>query len=191
MPNIEIKATYQDLEKARQLCQNLGAKFVGVDRQIDTYFRVPNGRLKLRESSLSDAFLIPYLRPDQAGPKKSSYTRLKVEEIENTKSLLSQMMGIDLVVDKSREIYLIGNVRVHLDKVANIGQFFEFEAVYENDTEEERTAEEKKVYDLMGVFGIRQEHLQKASYQQLAQTSCFPPGKQFQAPLLANRDAMS
>lgn len=83
------------------------------------------------------------------------------------KSLFSQILGVDQVVKKDREIYLIGNVRVHLDDVEGIGRFFEFEAVYENDSEEVRRDEEKKVDDLMRSFEISKESLQRTSYQEL------------------------
>jgi adenylate cyclase, class 2 len=167
MPNIEIKATYKNLEKAREICQSLKAEYVGLDRQVDTYFHVPHGRLKLRESSLSGAYLIPYIRPNQEGPKKSNYGILPVANAEHTKSLFAEMLGIDLVVKKNREIYLIDNVRVHLDEVDELGCFFEFEAVYDEDTEAQRLQEEKKVYDLMKVFDISENSLEKTSYQQL------------------------
>jgi len=169
MPNIEIKASYPDLEKARQICRQLGASFVGVDRQIDTYFKVPHGRLKLRESSLSGTYLIPYIRPDQQGPKKSDYARIEIQELEKTKNLFSQIMGVDQVVKKTREIYLIENIRIHLDQLDEAGNFFEFEAVYENDTEDQRRKEEMKVKELMIAFGISKSALLQNSYQQLVE----------------------
>ncbi len=168
MPNIEIKAIYPNLEKAREVCRRLNAKFIGIDRQIDTYFNVPNGRFKLRESSLNGSYLIPYVRPNQEGPKKSDYGRLKVDNTEHIKNLFSQIMGVNLVVKKNREIYLIENVRVHLDDVDGVGQFFEFEAVYDQDTDAQREIEELKVRELMNKFDISEGSLQKTSYQQLA-----------------------
>ncbi len=166
MPNIEIKAVYTDLKKAREVCRRLNAKFIGVDRQVDTYFTVPKGRLKLRESSLSGAFLIPYIRPDQEGPKKSDYGLIKVENAEQIKSLLLQIFESNLVVKKSREIYLLDNVRVHLDDVEGLGHFFELEAVYEEDSQREN--EELKVRNLLVEFAISEPALQKTSYEQLA-----------------------
>lgn len=165
MPNIEIKAHYPDLAKARAVCARLDARSIGTDVQTDTYFRVPQGRMKLRESSLSGAMLIPYLRPNESGPKKSDYVLLPVSDVEKTKSLLERMFGVDTVVRKSREIHLIGNVRVHLDTVEGLGSFFEFEAVYENPADEE--SERLKVEKLMREFEIGDADLQTVSYQQL------------------------
>ena len=68
--NIEIKAKCSDLEKIRAILNSQQARFIGTDHQIDTYFKVNTGRLKLREGSIENA-LIHYNRPNQAGPKKS------------------------------------------------------------------------------------------------------------------------
>jgi adenylate cyclase, class 2 len=169
MPNIEIKASYPDLEKARSICRELSAEFVGIDQQTDTYFNVPNGRLKLRFSSLSGSFLIPYVRPNQIGPKKSEFARIDVKEPEKIKALFTEILGVDTVVTKTREIYLIGNVRVHLDILEGVGSFFEFEAVY--DAESQRADEEKKISSLMEKFEISRDNLQTSSYQQLSQST--------------------
>ena len=47
--NVEIKARCSDLDRVRDRLIALGARVVGTDHQIDTYFQVPRGRLKLRE----------------------------------------------------------------------------------------------------------------------------------------------
>jgi len=165
VPNIEIKAAYDDFDFAHSVLARLDAKPVGTDHQIDTYFTTPHGRLKLRESSLSGAQLIPYLRPDQTGPKRSDYLVLPVEDPEECKRLFSELLGVDCIVDKVREIFLIGNVRVHLDRVKHLGTFLEFEAVYDNSLLER--AEHEKVQRLMTEFRIPREDLLKNSYREL------------------------
>jgi len=47
--NIEIKARCDDLAAVRSVLVHHDADFVGEDHQIDTYFDVGKGRLKLRE----------------------------------------------------------------------------------------------------------------------------------------------
>ncbi len=165
MPNIEIKAKYEDFEFAHSVLARLDAKPVGTDHQIDTYFKTPHGRLKLRESSLSGAQLIPYLRPDQAGPKRSDYLVIPIASPEECKRLFSELLGIDCIVDKVRKIFMIGNVRVHLDRVNNLGTFLEFEAVYTDPALE--PAEHDKIRRLMAEFRIPQESLLKNSYREL------------------------
>ena len=64
MQNIEIKATFPDREKGIALAKSLGARDEGSLHQIDTYFNVSRGRLKLREINGDEFQLIYYQRPD-------------------------------------------------------------------------------------------------------------------------------
>ena len=168
MPNIEIKARYDDLNKARLIARELNARFAGLDHQADTYFKTKKGRLKLRESKLSGGQLVAYLRPNEAGPKKSEYELIPVKNVAATKELLTRMLGRDVVVAKKRSIYLLDNVRIHLDEVDGLGNFFEFEAVYSDSAQERR--ERTKVRDLIHRFGIRSSSLITGSYRELIKT---------------------
>jgi adenylate cyclase class 2 len=165
MQNIEIKARYVDSNKARVIAQKFSAQHVGTDHQVDTYFTTPKGRLKLRESSLSGAMLIPYNRPNTVGPKKSEYQLLPVQDANLSKRLFSEILGVDTVVDKIRDIFLIGNVRVHVDVVKDLGCFLEFEAVYA-DTKQEGE-ERKKVENLIAQFEIKPDQLLSGSYREM------------------------
>ena len=91
--NIEIKARCQHQEAIRQLLLERDADFRGTDHQIDTYFEVPNGRLKLREGNIENN-LIHYHRPDQAGPKASEVHLYKTPESDQLQALL-QAVGQD------------------------------------------------------------------------------------------------
>lgn len=166
MTNIEIKAHYQDLEKARSIAKRIGAHHLGLDHQVDTYFFTKQGRLKLRESSLSGAILIPYLRSDVSGPKKSSYTLLAAPEPSLAKELLSQTLGAETVVEKHRDIYLAQNVRIHIDDVKGLGHYLEFEAVYQDQSPESEASERRKVQELIQVFEIAEEDLIRGSYRE-------------------------
>jgi adenylate cyclase class IV len=133
--------------KARRILDGLGACSVGTDHQVDTYFRTLNGRFKLRESSMSGAQLIPYVRPDLAGPKRSDYILTPIEDVSTCKRLFTSLLGIEAVVHKVREVARLGNIRVHLDSVQSLGNFIEFEAVFE--AAEEEQGECQKVEALM------------------------------------------
>ena len=52
--NIEIKARSANHEKIRDFLKSHGADFKGIDNQIDTYFKVNKGRLKLREGTIEN-----------------------------------------------------------------------------------------------------------------------------------------
>jgi adenylate cyclase class IV len=61
--NFEFKAKVEDLDKYEQKLLTLNPVFYGIDHQVDTYFNVSNGRLKLREGNIENA-LIDYERED-------------------------------------------------------------------------------------------------------------------------------
>lgn len=83
------------------------------------------------------------------------------------KQLLSTLLGTRLVVEKTREILLINQVRVHLDQVNGLGTFIELEAEFEVDTAEAREKELRKVADLVQSFGINKADLQTSGYMDL------------------------
>ena len=64
--NIEIKARSNNQDRIRDILKSKNADFKGIDHQIDTYFNVPKGRLKLREGNIENN-LIFYERKNQAG----------------------------------------------------------------------------------------------------------------------------
>lgn len=167
MPNIELKASCPDLDRARQIAQELNAKPLWKDEQTDTYFETKTGKLKLRESKLNGSELLPYLKTDQAGLKRSDYARLPVQDPALTKTLLTDLLGKKFEIKKTREVYLIDNVRVHLDQVVGLGDFLEFEAVFESDTQAVVEEEQKKVAELMKRFGIDEAQLVQGSYPDL------------------------
>jgi len=125
--NIEIKARTHQPEFARIYLRNNKAEFKGTDFQTDTYFNVPNGRLKLREGNIENN-LIYYERQNIAGTKESNFQLVRVPDPKGLKEALTRSVGIKIVVKKRREIYFIGNVKFHIDEVEGLGNFAEIEA---------------------------------------------------------------
>jgi predicted adenylyl cyclase CyaB len=126
--NIEIKARCTDQGKVRGILKSHKADFRGTDNQIDTYFNVPAGRLKLREGNIEN-YLIFYEREDKEGPKQSNVTLYKTQPNSGLKEILTKSLGILAIVNKQREIYFIDNVKFHLDTVRGLGTFMEIEAI--------------------------------------------------------------
>ncbi|MCE9605425.1 MAG: class IV adenylate cyclase [Planctomycetia bacterium] len=127
--NIELKARLSDPSGAIKIAQSLSTEPPEKQHQIDTYFKSPYGRLKLREVFGQTAQLVWYARADQASAKGSDYRLVPVGEPESLKRALASAMGVLVVVDKQRLVFLYGNVRIHIDEVAELGSFIEFEAV--------------------------------------------------------------
>ena len=162
---IVIKAKCKSSETIHQILNKRQAEFKGVDHQIDTYFNVNNGRLKLREGNIEN-HLIHYLRPNEAGPKKSEVVLFKSDPASTLKDILKIACGVLVTVDKKRAIYFIGNVKFHLDEVKELGSFLEIEAIdmYGNIGEEELLKQCKFYMDL---FRVEHEDLVDLSYSDL------------------------
>lgn len=126
---VEIKARCADPAAVRRRLVAAGAESRGVDRQVDTFFRVPSGRLKLRQGRIENA-LIFYDRPDRSGPKtcRARLVPTAPSEAPGLRALLAAALGVRCVVRKRREILFIGNVKFHIDRVVGLGAFVEIEA---------------------------------------------------------------
>jgi adenylate cyclase, class 2 len=165
--NIEIKARCHTPLSIKGILEAHNARFVGIDHQIDTYFKVPNGRLKLREGNIENS-LIHYERSNQAGPKQSDIVLEKVEHGSALKEILTKANGILAVVDKKRAIYFIENVKFHLDTVKGLGSFVEIEAIdFDGSIGRERLLEQCQFY--MDLFNIQESDLLTHSYSDLVQ----------------------
>ena len=163
--NIELKARYPDYERALRVCRRLGALDQGIEAQTDTYFSTGLQRMKLRESSFGNHWMIWYSRPDVPGAKKSSYRKLRIPDPTAKRRILSHAMGVKVVVEKARHLFLLGSVRIHLDEVKGLGRFLEFEAVVGPDLTE--TEGHDRIRDLRLEFGIAEEDLIQGSYSDL------------------------
>lgn len=126
--NIEFKASTDRLVALEALLQEHGPVFIGEDHQVDTYFYVQKGRLKLREGNIENA-LIHYEREDFAGAKSSRVLLYQHQSDRILKEILIKTLGIKVVVDKLRKIYFINNVKFHFDTVMDLGTFIEVEAI--------------------------------------------------------------
>lgn len=162
---IEIKAKCSNPAPIRAILQSKQADFKGIDHQIDTYFKAPNGRLKLREGNIENT-LIHYDRPNQAGPKNSKVTYQRLPAGTDVKNVLAAAMGVLAVVDKKRGIYFIDNVKFHIDEVKELGAFVEIEAIDESGTIGIETLKEQCAY-YIDLFGILAEDLIDVSYSDL------------------------
>ncbi|MDO9549229.1 MAG: CYTH domain-containing protein [Candidatus Marinimicrobia bacterium] len=58
-----------------------------------------------------------------------------------------------VIFDKQREIYFVDNVKIHLDRVKDLGSFLEIEAIDEDDrfTDEELLQQCRQLMDLFKI----------------------------------------
>jgi len=160
--NVELKARDPDPEATLARALRAGATDHGVIRQRDTYFAVPQGRLKLREEEPGGARLISYRRPDAADERVSDYRLVPVADPDGLRAALAETCGVRVEVVKRRRLLLWETVRIHLDEVEGLGSFLELEAVAEPDSD--LSSERARVAHLRAALDIADAALQAGSY---------------------------
>ena len=163
--NVEWKVRLPEWGAALRSAQRVSTAGAEQQQQIDTYFRVARGRLKLRQihtAASESAELIFYERSDEPDTKSSHYVRQPLTDATSWLNLLGAALGSWAVVTKQRTIYWHENVRIHLDQVAGLGNFLEFEAVLAH--ESERAASAARLQKLIAEFGLTEQQGIAGSY---------------------------
>lgn len=151
MQNFEYKAELRDPGLARMICKKIRADLTVRLRQTDTYYNIARGRLKKREAIAIDRAVgspepveyIFYERPTRVSPKISEFQLYSHAEVIERYG--QAPLPVWLVVEKTRELYIWNNVRIHIDEVIGLGWYFEFEILVNGDEPEgqvERIASE-------------------------------------------------
>ncbi len=161
---VEIKARCADISRAREVLEKEKAEFKGLDHQVDTYFKVNTGRLKLREGKIENT-LIFYNRENKTGPKESNVTLFKTGKDSPLKEILTKSLGVLTRVDKQREIYFIENVKFHLDILVDFGSFIEIEAIGDGLRDRRELLKQCEYY--LDLFNISERDLVASSYSDL------------------------
>ncbi len=158
--NLELKVQCPPaaLDAIRTRVESLVCAPIQRLHQIDTYFAVERGRLKLREirgerdpSMIERAELIAYARPSDGGSRWSSYQVVPIAAHAVPKLLGGLLMTHDQLarVDKIRLLAVIWLTRVHLDRVESVGTFVELETVISTQRESEAAEEHRRVIELL------------------------------------------
>jgi len=127
--NVELKARAGDPKRVRLLVERMCDGPPRIIAQEDTFFNVPQGRLKLRVFADGRGELIFYERDDSSGPKQSDYVVFPTDDPSGLKAVLEAALGVRAVVRKKRTLYMAGQTRIHLDQVDGLGCFLELEVV--------------------------------------------------------------
>ena len=147
MQNVESKAELKDIALARTICRVIGATHIADLHQTDTYYRLPDARLKKRETDGEPTEWILYDRPNQVGAKLSTFHIYSEDEAAERFGEHPRRPWV--VVRKLRELWMYDDVRIQLDDVEGLGTFLEFEALI--------SARRKKVEAEDAVMYLRRE----------------------------------
>jgi adenylate cyclase, class 2 len=161
----ELKVKCGDLAAVRARVRPR-AQYEATRRQVDTYFSVPGGRLKLREVTDRPNQLIYYERPDVHAAKVSRVQLVDVEGSPGLRALLAAALGVQARVAKTREIWTWQAVQIHLDTVERLGTFVELKEIADGlDTLPQALDHVRR---MMAELGFREQDLVDRSYGDLA-----------------------
>ncbi|MBK9275291.1 MAG: class IV adenylate cyclase [Flavobacteriales bacterium] len=118
--------------------------------QTDYYVNYSGSKLKLREYEDGRCELIQYQRADVPTIKVSEYRIIPYASKDSFQAALKNFTknyGLKGVVKKTRELYTVENVRIHVDQVEGLGDFLEIET--EVQTQDEPMGYFKQTEDVL------------------------------------------
>jgi adenylate cyclase class IV len=163
--NIEIKARIQSVVALTARAADIADEGPIEIHEDDTFFPCDTGRLKLREFTGESGELIFDERDDTSGPKESFYLRAPTNAPVALRECLTLAYGQVGRVRKPRTLFLVGRARIHIDRVADLGDFMEIEVVLEDGAPIESGVTE--AHDLMHRLGIDASQLIDGAYVDL------------------------
>jgi predicted adenylyl cyclase CyaB len=163
--NIEIKAILPDPARAAEIAARLAGAPPQIIPQEDVFFRSEGARLKLRILGPDSGELIGYERANIPDARSSRYTIARTSDPHALLEILAATLGTIGAVRKVRHLYLVGQTRIHIDKVEGLGTFLELEVVLrpgQSEVEGRRIAAE-----LFAEFALQPGHLIGEAYVDL------------------------
>ena len=174
--NVEIKIQVNNLESVRKSVQSIANRGPFTLQQVDYFFPVANGRLKLRvaQSDLpgykNKSELIAYQRSDEARGRTSNYEIHETDDWQSLYGSLVVTLGEGPIVRKNRELYLTGKTRIHLDTVEGLGTFVEIEVVM--DPQKSVVEGHRELQQLMTEMNLQDEKIVDVAYADLISAQC-------------------
>lgn len=162
--NLELKVacTPEQIAEVGQQLERLICTPMATFHQVDTYVVVPTGRLKLREfrnpqdEQAERGQLIAYQRVTEHGSRWSTYVVAPIagSAVAAVVQGLTMTHEVLAVVDKVRQVGIVGHTRVHLDTVADLGNFVELETVVDEIDDRLAAQEHQQVIAALGLAGL-------------------------------------
>jgi len=160
--NVEIKARLANAALAHRTAEKISGGPPQILHQTDVFFHCSDGRLKLRIFDHSSGDLILYRRTDENHIRRSDYVIAPTSSPDALLEILQQTLKTIGTVKKSRNLYLVGQTRIHIDQVEGLGDFLELEVVLKAGQSEVEAAQIAQ--ELLDKFGIRADDLQSKAY---------------------------
>ena len=161
--NLEIKVPVKNLKKLKILVEKEGGELIYSSKQIDVYYKLNNGRLKVRDSSKGEKSVIFYRRVEDGSERWSNFEVIPVTNPKNWIKFFDNFLERLVVVDKHRTLYHLKNTRIHFDKVKGLGNFVELETKVVNG----KLKAKKEFQQIMKLLNLNHDEQILSSYSDL------------------------
>ncbi len=149
---LSARVKCSDTVNVRRRLLEIGAEPIGAYREVDTYFSVPRGWLKLTVVNGMKGRLVYCEREVADGLREVTMIIADVEKPGELAAVLRAALGIERVEDRVREVYRFGEVRIYVDRIKGRGEFLELEV----EAGAEKGAKEA-IEGIMRKLGVREE----------------------------------
>ena len=147
--NLELKAKVNSHEGFKKILFAISAEYKETLIQKDIYYKYDKGLLKLRIQN--DSYqLIKYLRKEDELKRWSDYEILKMSS-PNAEKFLNDIFTVVVIVEKSRELFIYKNTRIHLDEVKELGKFLELETIVDEKGQQDAEERYAEIFDLLNL----------------------------------------
>jgi predicted adenylyl cyclase CyaB len=159
--NLELKIRIENPAKVLERVKEINAEFKGELNQVDVYYKIKNGLLKLRLENGKQT-LIKYMRNEKSGERWSDYQLISLVE-NDAREYLKDILEEEAVVEKQRILYLYDNTRIHIDTVKGLGSFLELETLVINGKEDAG----RRFEQIFSLLSLKIENEIRKSYRDL------------------------
>jgi predicted adenylyl cyclase CyaB len=125
--DVTIKARLTEPLNVERILKNLNAQFIGIDFQKDTYFHVSKGKLKLRTGTIEN-LITHYERISDGQAERTIVYHYDLNPTGSEIEALFKKYQPLKTIEKKRKIYLIANLKIHIDTLPDQSNFLEIEA---------------------------------------------------------------
>ncbi len=125
--NLELKIKIDNRSEVLERVKLIDAHYIGELKQVDIYYKINNGLLKLRLENGSQT-MIKYIRNETQDDRWSDYQLISLEK-NDAKEYFKDILEVETIVEKQRLLYLFDNTRIHIDSVKDLGSFLELETI--------------------------------------------------------------
>lgn len=127
MQCVEFKSELRDPDAARAGCQRAYGPMISTGCWTETYFKLHDGRLKRRECEGEQPQWIFYHRLDRIRPRLCTFSILSDAQAQTRWGTAGLKPWV--TIRKQRSMWMVDQVRVHIDHIEGLGWFLELETL--------------------------------------------------------------